>query len=104
MRINYRSRTTLILSGLFVFLILVVLIGLLFREMDVSNPQPSPSLSLQLDVDGFFQNYWQTPIPLQGTPPASFTKEEASLSPQACGSCHPEQYRDWKGICSLRGA
>ena len=96
MRINYLSRTTLILSGLVVFLILIVIFGWQFRKLEVQNPQPPANLSLQQDVDSFYQNYWQTPIPLQGKPPAGFTKEEASLSPQACGSCHPEQYRDWK--------
>ncbi len=44
----------------------------------------------------FFEKYWQTPIPLQGPAPASFTHKETSLRPEACGSCHTRQYRDWK--------
>lgn len=47
----------------------------------------------QLD---FLKSYWQTPIPLQGTPPKTFSDMEASLDPASCGICHQTQYDDWK--------
>jgi hypothetical protein len=40
--------------------------------------------------------YWQRPIPAQGTPPPTFTPIEGSLAPQDCGVCHPMQYQDWQ--------
>ena len=50
----------------------------------------------------FFAAYWERPIPLQGPPPASFTEREASLRPEACGSCHERQYADWKSSLHSR--
>ncbi|MFQ5683277.1 MAG: ammonia-forming cytochrome c nitrite reductase subunit c552 [Candidatus Binatia bacterium] len=55
-----------------------------------------PSSLLNADLEDFFRGYWQTPIPLQGVPPSAFTEKEASISPEACGSCHTKQYADWK--------
>lgn len=55
-----------------------------------------PNFSLDQPINIFFKNYWQRPIPLQGIPPSSYTAKEASLSSEACGSCHPKQYADWK--------
>jgi hypothetical protein len=39
---------------------------------------------------------WQTPIPLQGAPPPTFSPLEASINPESCGTCHQQQYADWK--------
>ncbi len=50
----------------------------------------------------FLHNHWQTPIPPQGDPPAGFSELEASLLPESCGSCHPQQYRDWRGSLHAR--
>ena len=51
-------------------------------------------------VDGslsdFLERHWRRPIPLQGQAPASFSALEASLKPEACGTCHKQQYADWK--------
>lgn len=44
----------------------------------------------------FLNQYWQRPIPPQGSPPATFTPIEASLAPQDCGVCHPLQYQEWQ--------
>lgn len=44
----------------------------------------------------FLQRHWQTPIPLQGPPPTTFSQLEASLQPERCGVCHHQQYQDWK--------
>jgi hypothetical protein len=47
-------------------------------------------------VDEFLRRHWRTPIPPQGPPPARFAPIEASLQPEACGTCHPTQYADWR--------
>jgi len=44
----------------------------------------------------FLKRHWPETIPLQGNPPATFSKLEASLEPINCGSCHIQQYRDWQ--------
>ena len=48
------------------------------------------------DVDAFLETYWQTPIPPQGRAPAAFDSTVADLRPEACGTCHVEQWRDWQ--------
>lgn len=48
------------------------------------------------DLEAFLRHHWATPIPPQGPPPARFTPLEASLAPEACGTCHPAQYADWR--------
>lgn len=48
------------------------------------------------DITAFLETHWQDPLPAQGTPPAAFSDIEASLSPEACASCHAEQHRDWR--------
>jgi hypothetical protein len=47
-------------------------------------------------VEEFLRRHWATPLPPQGPPPARFTPLEASLAPEACGTCHPAQYADWR--------
>lgn len=44
----------------------------------------------------FLEQHWQKPLAPQGLPPAHFTELEASLSPDACGQCHQQQYTDWQ--------
>lgn len=46
-------------------------------------------------AERFLAHHWTDPIAPQGNPPATFSMIEASLAPQACGTCHTEQYRDW---------
>ncbi|MFQ5850954.1 MAG: multiheme c-type cytochrome [Candidatus Binatia bacterium] len=96
MRIAHSHRPSLVLGSLSVLLLLLFLVGLFFPRPDEKKRLASPSLWLRQKIEVFFKNYWQTPIPLQGPPPTSFTEKEASLRPEACGGCHPEQYRDWK--------
>jgi len=48
------------------------------------------------DITAFLQQYWRLPIPPQGKPPQHFSLTEASLHPQDCGLCHPQQYQDWQ--------
>ena len=44
----------------------------------------------------FIRDHWRRPIPSQGTAPARFSSLERSLSPVSCGTCHPDQFRDWR--------
>ncbi len=97
MKSHLQKQTLLILASVFILFLLIVLIGLFFRQPGETNlAVVGPKLSLKQNLEDFLGNYWQTPIPLQGPTPASFTDKEASLRPEMCGSCHPEQYRDWK--------
>ena len=56
----------------------------------------SRATAIAQGLEPFLEKHWQKPIPLQGPPPRNFSKIEASLSPEACGSCHKQQYADWK--------
>lgn len=47
-------------------------------------------------VDDFLHRHWQRPLAPQGQAPGHFSFLEASLSPAACGTCHPRQFADWK--------
>jgi cytochrome c554/c'-like protein len=44
----------------------------------------------------FLDRHWRQPLAPQGAPPARFSPLEASLEPEACGTCHPVQIADWK--------
>lgn len=50
----------------------------------------------------FLQRHWRLPIPLQGPPPTTYSPLEASLRPQDCGVCHPQQYQDWQSSLHSR--
>jgi Cytochrome c554 and c-prime len=47
-------------------------------------------------VEAFVARHWRVPIAAQGPPPARFSALEASLAPEACGTCHPAQLADWR--------
>lgn len=77
----------------------ILLIAFLSVRSHLHSPKVKPdpgSLSVNQNLDDFFRVYWQRPIPLQGPAPSAFTDKEASLTPEACGSCHAQQYADWK--------
>ena len=57
---------------------------------------PQPAASAQTDIETFLAQHWQRPLAPQGKPPAHFSELEASLSPQACGQCHQQQWQDWQ--------
>ena len=61
---------------------------------------PGPTLSSEgrvfRQMDDFLGGYWQRPIPLQGSPPDTFSPLDTSLDPATCGNCHPQQYADWQ--------
>src|SRR5438128_3381366 len=44
----------------------------------------------------FLDRHWRRPLAPQGPPPARFSALEASLEPEACGTCHPAQFADWR--------
>jgi len=44
----------------------------------------------------FLARHWAQPLAPQGEPPPEFAPIEASLAPEACGSCHAAQYADWR--------
>src|SRR5213594_4383003 len=46
-------------------------------------------------IQEFLGRHWRQPLVPQGPPPARFSPLEASLRPEACGSCHPAQLADW---------
>src|SRR5438552_10023184 len=46
-------------------------------------------------VESFVARHWRVPLAPQGPPPARFSPLEASLAPEACGTCHPAQLADW---------
>jgi hypothetical protein len=47
-------------------------------------------------VETFVLRHWRMPLAPQGPPPARFSSLEASLAPEACGTCHPAQLADWQ--------
>ena len=44
----------------------------------------------------FLRQHWRRPIAPQGPAPSGYTPIEASLHPEACGTCHPTQFADWR--------
>lgn len=90
MKLSFNRWRRIALVGLCAFL------GLALFYLAPAARQGSLSPSTGQDIESFFKVYWQRPIPLQGVPPSSFTEKEVSLHPEACGSCHPLQYADWK--------
>ncbi|MFP5397646.1 MAG: multiheme c-type cytochrome [Gammaproteobacteria bacterium] len=61
------------------------------------SPSPAPP-----SVQDFLARHWAEPIAPQGAPPAGYSALEASLSPAACGQCHPVQWADWQGSLHAR--
>jgi len=98
---NLWKRTLFAIGCLVAALLIAFFVVRPFLLSKPQGRQASINLSVDQDVDDFFNAYWRRPIPIQGTAPASFTEREASLRPEACASCHPQQYADWKG--SLHG-
>ncbi|MCL7961279.1 MAG: hypothetical protein M8860_00340 [marine benthic group bacterium] len=46
-------------------------------------------------IESFVADYWRRPIPPQGPAPEGWVGIEASLDPEACGSCHTAKLEDW---------
>jgi len=94
--LRFRQRTLLWVAGLSGLVVLFFLVAR-FLPSSSQEREKGPSVpTLDKEAEKFFNSYWERPIPLQGLPPANYTEKEASLRPEACGSCHPRQYADWK--------
>ncbi|RMH23307.1 MAG: hypothetical protein D6698_00005, partial [Gammaproteobacteria bacterium] len=53
--------------------------------------------SSQEAIESFLSEHWpESGIPLQGPHPEGFSPLEASLDPNQCRMCHPDQFRDWE--------
>ncbi len=44
----------------------------------------------------FVDAHFRYPLPPMGEAPSSHKGTERSLLPESCGSCHPDQYKQWK--------
>lgn len=44
----------------------------------------------------FFESHWNHPIPAQGQPPEKFSSLEKNLNPNACKTCHNDQFQNWE--------
>jgi hypothetical protein len=53
-------------------------------------------------IESFVARHWRAPLAPQGPPPARFSPLEASLAPEACGTCHPAQLADWRTTVHAR--
>ncbi|MBK1615946.1 hypothetical protein CKO44_21055 [Rubrivivax gelatinosus] len=53
-------------------------------------------------VDAFLARHWQQPLAPQGAPPAAWPAREASLAPEDCAACHPQQHAQWRGSLHAR--
>jgi len=47
-------------------------------------------------IETFIARHWRMPLAPQGPAPARFSSVEASLAPEACATCHPAQFADWR--------
>jgi hypothetical protein len=47
-------------------------------------------------IEAFIARHWRVPLAPQGAPPPRFSALEASLAPEACGTCHVAQLADWR--------
>ena len=96
MRFRLHQYLLLWVAGLFGFLVIVFLVARLLPPSSQKEEKVFSVSSLDQRVEKFFEEYWQRPIAPQGIPPPTYTEKEASLRPEACGSCHTRQYADWK--------
>src|SRR4030095_8020740 len=46
-------------------------------------------------IQDFLRGHWRLPLAPQGPAPARYSPLEASLNPEACGSCHPAHDAEW---------
>lgn len=57
-------------------------------EVQADNPHAT--------FDPWLAEHFKAPIDLQGDAPADWTEIEVSLSPESCGTCHPQQLSEWQ--------
>ncbi|HWP60484.1 MAG TPA: ammonia-forming cytochrome c nitrite reductase subunit c552 [Candidatus Acidoferrales bacterium] len=76
--------------------------GRLLPTWRTGGAEELSKLSANQELAEFLRIYWQRPIALQGAPPRAYSDLEASLRPEACGACHPQQFVDWQGSLHAR--
>lgn len=64
--------------------------------MDASSARSDEASQREQVLGPFLEDHWKRPIPAQGTVPEGWSPLEASLHPEDCGACHPQQFADWK--------
>jgi hypothetical protein len=47
-------------------------------------------------ITPWLRDHFKTPIPAQGPAPDGWSEAESGLQPEDCGTCHVQQYTDWK--------
>ena len=64
---------------------------------DATDPDAEPMEgNPHAGFDPWLADHFKAPVDLQGDAPQDWTEIEASLSPESCGACHPQQLADWK--------
>ena len=75
---------------------LLALTALLLASADRAIGSPGRPARISPAEQDFIREHWRRPIPPQGPAPAAFSPLERSLAPASCGTCHPDQFRDWQ--------
>ena len=91
-----RNQVLLFSGLLIVFVLLLAFVWFFGPSWFPGAKQEALDITQNQGPEGFLTKHWQRPIPLQGPAPASYSVLEASLRPESCGSCHVQQYADWK--------
>ena len=91
-----RNRISFFLALVSAAIILLVVVRFFVPSLLPSLRPQSTTSTVDQGLQEFFASHWQRPIPSQGSPPTQFSALEASLRPEACGTCHEQQYSDWK--------
>ncbi len=73
-------------------LLLTVCLGCDFRA-----PGPADASERERELGPFLSAHWRIPAAPQGTAAPGVSTAEASLRPEVCGACHPQQLADWQG-------
>ena len=91
------------------FLMGLLAIGCSHEEKPILPDTHAVALS-EIPVQGpsapitpWLQAHFDSPIPPQGDPPASYGELEVGTEPENCQACHPQQYEDWKQSWHAKG-
>ncbi|BCB27377.1 hypothetical protein SKTS_22630 [Sulfurimicrobium lacus] len=84
------------------FRVLWIVAGLWLITLSGCNSGPQSAThtatpaSQASEIDDFLSKHWQRPLAAQGSPPVGHSQLESALDPASCGTCHTQQYNDWK--------